>query len=390
MRREEKKNSAMLIGLSYDHPELDEFLDASFKAAYKAVYVPHPDTKEGKRFLSDTAMLVKLAEAYDNFKTFIVKTPTDYMGAPRMVNLCTEIEIPGGYGGTAGGYCILGAVNLAQHFDPSLLPATFLQAVKAMEDYRQQAEQAASLQGIGNSQAANVQFGLGVYGLASWLGNHDKATYEEFNAALRLTLAGRRVESDLGDFAYHLVEAYRQAADWLEEHTNVIAAFCIQPTVSTAQRSLDYFGYNVSPEIQPVQGLPHGDAVTTIVKSEIKGDKTIHYHPNTPTIDQVPYEVYRETSELWQTMMDSTGLAHRHSHCFYGKSFTVDNLRHWYNSPVRSLYYRLPYKVNTDSMNKAQLWQDVKEGELGDFDLDAILNGGSVQMFGAIECECQN
>lgn len=388
MRREEKKNSAMLIGLDWNHPELDEFLNASFHAAYRAVYVPNDQDPDWLEFYQNDELLDKLAKAYDEFKCFIVKRPEDYNGEKRLVNLCTEIEIP------HRGYCILGAVNLSQHPNPFELIDTFLGAAKSMENYRLEAEAAADFAGLGCDLSSNVQFGLGVYGLASWLGARG-ISYEDFNVALAQTL-GYTVEKPASDpallYAHCLNKAYQTTATWLKEHTNVIAAFCIQPTVSTAQRSIDFYGYNVSPEIQPVQGLRHKDAVTTIVKSQIRGDKEIHYHPNTATIDDIPYEVYAETSELWQEMMNNTGLAHRHSHCFWGKEFTREHLENWYNSSIRSLYYRLPYNVNTASMDKSSLWQEIGEKELGDFDVDALLSGGScnLQMAGTQECECQN
>lgn len=388
MRREEKKNSAMLIGLDWSHPELDEFLNANFHAAYRAVYVPNYLDPDWDEFYSNKPMLDKLAKAYDEFKCFIVKRPEDYNGEKRLVNLCTEIEIP------HRGYCILGAVNLSQHYNPFELPSTFLSAVKSMEAHRIEAEAAAELAGLGCDYSSNVQFGLGVYGLASWLGANE-VSYNDFNVALARVLGYSMrgsVDTRAMQIADCLNKAYIEAALWLKENTNVIAAFCIQPTVSTAQRSIDFYGYNVSPEIQPVQGLRHKDAVTTIVKSQIRGDKEIHYHPNTATIDDIPYEVYAKTSELWQEMMNSTGLAHRHSHCFWGKEFTREHLEGWFNSSIRSLYYRLPYNVNTASMDKSSLWQEIGANELGDFDVDALLAGGScnLQMAGTQECECQN
>lgn len=395
MRREEKKNGAGIAYLDYSHPELDEFLALETKAAYKAVYLPMHDTPEAEALLADEQMLTKLAKAYDYFKCFLVKRPLSFDGEPLFTNLCTEIEIP------HKGYCILGAINLSQFNENNLhlLPAYFKQAVNKMYSYMQESERAAGLTELACDSPANRQFGLGVFGLSSLLGRLG-ITYREFAEELnsvfaiagegadihKLARASERVS--LTEFAYYLLQAYSEASKLMEG--KVRAAFCIQPTVSTAQRSFDREGYHSSPEIAPVQGLKHEHAVSTIIKSAIKGDKQIDYHPATWTMDDVPYEDYALVSSLWQKILDSTGLAHRHSHCFYGEKFTVDDLKSFYVGELRhrkSLYYRLPYNVNPNSLDKSKLWQEVQEGELVDFDVDAALFGGQIR--GKITCECE-
>lgn len=378
MRRTEKKNGAGIVYLDWKHPELQQFLAADFKAAYKAVYIPMHDTEEAQVFLSNKKMLKMLAAAYDSFKCFLVKRPEPWEGVELMTNLCTEVEIP------HYGTCVLGAFNLAGYetFEDfkRWFSTDFTTAAQLMLDQARLAWHTQERTPLRVKTAmdfdANRQFGLGVFGLASALGGWG-LTYEE--------IAGDH------PFWSVLSSGYHAAADAVDPY--VRAAFCIQPTVTTSQRAKDWRGFAVSPEIQPVIGLTHEDGVSTILKSAIHGDKVVTYAPGTQTIYDVDYDTYAIVSARWQSVMNSTGLAHRHSHCFYGSRFSVEQLESYYTDPllkrIRSLYYRLPSKVNNEALKKDTLWQDVTEEELADFSVDALLAGGTCQLKGESDCECQ-
>lgn len=403
MRREEKKNGAGIAYLDWEHPDLDEFLALPTKAAYKAVYIPMHNTPEADEFLANSAIVDKLAKAYDEFKCFLVKRPLPYKSTPLYTNLCTEVEIP------HKGFCILGAVNLSQFTLDTLhqLPDVFTEAAFSMLHYTRLAQAAASFTPLNcENTDANFQFGLGVYGLASLLASSG-VTYKvladelhwlfnsasdspSINALVGVYDSFDTTLDPVGLIVYWVAKAYEAATKALQG-TGIRAAFCIQPTVSTAQRSFDVFGYHASPEIQPVIGLKHPDAVSTILKSAIKGDKQLDYHPACETIDQVSYTSYAEVSGYWQRIMDSTGLAHRHSHCFFGREFTPAHLRQLYVHDsikhIKSMYYRLPSQVNPEALDKSQLWTEYSPADMVDFDVDALLSGG--QTPGGIECECQ-
>lgn len=403
MRREEKKNGAGILGLDYRHNELRAFLDEPYRSAYRMVYLPMHDTPEADFLLENEWAMEYLADAFNNFKTFLVKRPNPTLvdGEELLVNLCTEVEIP------HKGFCILGAVNLSYFTQTNIymLPNFFRQAMQKMVGYEQQARRAAmATKSLHCPSSNNKQVGLGIYGLSSMLGAMG-ISYEEFNQALveagvkqgvriehlRRNLEGMDAGKPVNRVVAALVLAYAEATE-VANDACLRAAFCIQPTVSTAQRSLDRYGFNVSAEVQPVDGIKTSEGVHYLRKSAIKGDKIEVCHPGTWTIDEVPYSTYALTSSLLQLLMDSTGLAHRHSHCFYGEKFTVDDLRDFYVGELKhrkSLYYRLPYTNNNASLKKDKLWQDVADGELFDGDLDSIL--GVPQMFGdkgGIECAC--
>lgn len=402
MRRTEKKNGAGLVALDWSHPDLRSFIESPLQYAYKAVYLPEQDSLEMKRFLSKEFLETRkyLANAYDGFDTFLVKRPAKVNGEPMLVNLCTEVEIP------HKGTCILATVNLANYDTLGgfcrWFPLNFLQSATEMLEYWLPASKITT-EGtpLQCDSSLNHQFGLGVMGLASALAIYG-ITYKELAEEMKVIIADDycsistlahywdtiRPKSKAQAFVTAILQGYAKATQELERIDPTLrAAFCIQPTVSSAQRTLDSRSFFVSPEIQPVIGLRHANGVSTIVKSAVKGDHRIDYHPRTETIYEVDYEDYRIVSEGWQVIMDSTSLSHRHSHCFYGQEFTLDHLNTFCTSHIRSLYYRLPWNTNVESMAKSELWQDVSEGELVDFDVDELLSTCSIT---EASCDCQN
>lgn len=402
VRREEKKNSSGIAYLDYSHPELKDFLDFRSEVMYKAVYVPQPGTPEAAEFLANVESVDELVAAYDYFKCFIVKRPPDGL----LTNLCTEVVIP------HKGFCVLGAVNLSAFtsFNINELSSVFVESVKKMLNYTVLAELSAQKTGVLDCEdERNFQFGLGVFGLSSLLGDQGisySALADQFERVFLLAgenaSIGKLTEAayDLTDptavscFVYQLFRAYNEATIWLRKNAPALrAAFCIQPTVSTAQRSFDHYGYHASPEIQPVRGLHTENSTRTLIKSQIKGDRIVDYAPHTWTLDEVPYEDYRRVSEYFQRIMNSTKLAHRHSHCFYGEHFTKEDFLTWFNSDIQNLYYRLPYQVNNEAVDKTKVWQSVEKGELesDDVDLDALFGAScGLQKFdGDASCDCQ-
>jgi Ribonucleotide reductase, barrel domain len=388
MRRPEKKNGAGAVGLDWSHPELVDFIREPFDSLFKMVYIPQNLTYGADRFLANDKLLQLLTAAFNANKIFLVKRPFPTRDMkPRMLNLCTEVELED------LDVCVLGAVNLAdvgELFEdfPSVFPVSAELLAKCNQDA---ARPSILMSNLVHCDNVARQIGLGVLGLSSALGRFN-ISYQQFNEALAHILLDKPKRYKGCPRAYaaatNIVTGYRRATEILKPY-NLTAAFCIQPTVSTSRRVVDSEGYNVSPEIQPPIGMHTGESVVTIVKSAIKGDEVVNYHPLTYTTDDVPYEVYAYTSGLWQILMNDTRLAHRHSHCFYGKEFTVDNLRALYNTPVineiKSMYYRLPYQQNTEALRKDTLWQDATG--VTEFTLEDIIGTGKCQQVTDDGCE---
>lgn len=363
MKRNEKKNGAGIAYLDWNHPDLEEFLAKDFRALYRGIYVPGNHDKDAQREFLDSDQFDVLVRAYEKARCFIVKKPQPTAHGELLTNLCVEVELP------HRGTCVLGVINLSYYTEANLdqLPLDFARAAEEMyHDCLQNLIAIQSTELFCNSPD-NRQFGLGVSGLASLLANLG-ITYEEFTNKLVFAVIGKRSLKEALDLlantastavnpvchslVYNIVKAYHEASQLLQG--KVTKAFCVQPSATGAYEAQDSSGYHSSPEIQPVVGMKLPESVRTFRKSELLGDKTIDFHPATETIQDVPYSTYRSLCEIWQRMMDLTGLAHRHSANFYGREFTGVDLDFFMRSYQRSLYYRLP-DYNTLAIDKSDI-----------------------------------
>lgn len=373
MRRPTKKNGAGVVWLDWNHPDLAEFMDTPFNYAYKGIYIPSNKDQHLQREFLESDICSKVVRWYDNNKTFVCKRPSNNM----LLNLCTEIE------NTSRGTCVLGVVNLSQYNLRNVheLSDDFTNAALQMEQGMKLSARALRTSPLRcYDEEGNRQFGLGVSGLASMLANCG-VSYEDFTNAFEdkapfSTKAARLV--------YNIRLAYTKATSILGGR--VRAAFCVQPSATGAYECADIAGYTSSAELQPVVALRSNGSVTAIRKSALLGDTYCTYHPQTETINDVPYEIYRRLCCAWQDLLDSTGLAHRHSACFYGAKFEHSDLRRFVFSSQRSLYYRLP-SYNELALDKTQVGVGLNTAE---FNVEALLNGACSlsQVPGAVECDC--
>jgi hypothetical protein len=392
MRRPTKKNGAGIMWLDWNHGDLQEFLEADYRFAFRGVYIPNDDDIDGMKKFKNSPQYDLITKAFNENKCFVCKLPdTDlYTREPLYLNLCTEVEIP------HRGFCILGVINLAQFDLSSLdnLSEEFVEATLEMERDMGEVLKGAQSTPLYCSSPANRQFGLGVSGLASLLANCN-VTYADFTKALCDVVGvdfsidgiyGRasraKVKSDAYAVVYAIVRSYYFATNAL--NNRVSRAFCVQPSATGAYACADVAGYHSSPELQPVIGIRDERGVHTIRKSAMLGDEKIVFHYAVETIDDVPYSVYADLCEAYQRLLYSTGLGHRHSACFYGDSFTTSDMDKFVSSSQQNLYYRLqPY--NPNALNKT----DVGDGVETDVDLDALLGGAcNLQTKGNVDCDC--
>lgn len=364
MRRPTKKNGAGIVWLSCFHPDLQEFLDTEFTAAFKGIYIPANSNRDDViRLLADKPLMKNLAAAYEEGKCFICKSPdVGLNGEPLKLNLCTEVEIP------HRGGCTLGVINISQFTLDNInqLANVMTEAALDMEDDLNKVLQALPSTPLFCNSPNNTQFGLGVSGLASLLANCG-VSYEQFTVALETAVEDTSRIYQVVDNAMHsldidpspanklvagIVKAYEQST--LALGNRVTKAFCVQPSATGAYQCADASGYYSSPELQPVIGIRDSAGVHTIRKSQLLGDEKVVFHPATETINDVPYPVYARLCSAWQHMMDTTGLAHRHSACYYGDRFTPAKLEEFIESRRKSLYYRLP-SYNEVALDKTQV-----------------------------------
>ena len=372
MRRPTKKNGAGVVWLNWNHPDLEEFMSTPFNYAYKGIYIPSNTNPDEQRAFLSSPVSHRIAEWYDSNKAFVCKRPDNGL----LLNLCTEIE------NVSRGTCVLGVVNLSQYNLDNIheLPGDFVGAALEMEQAMRLSARALRTSSIRCSdEDGNRQFGLGVSGLASLLANCG-VFYEDFTRALE----GHKPDAESCELVHYIKEAYSLATVALGRR--VRAAFCVQPSATGAFESADIAGYTSSPELQPVVALRSNGSVTAIRKSALLGDTYATFHPSIETINDVPYEVYRRLCCAWQNLLDSTGLAHRHSACFYGTRFAHADLSRFVFSSQRSLYYRLP-SYNELALDKTQVGSGLSTAS---FNVDALLEGGCSlsQVPGAVECDC--
>lgn len=399
MRRPTKKNGAGVVWLDCFHGDLDEFLQADYKYTFRGVYLPRvSDTAGNARLLKDKALVEKLAKAYNENRIFLCKRPE--LSVPSsselFLNLCTEIEIP------HQGFCILGVINLSQFTLNTIhtLSGEFRKAASDMYSHMQRVLDAnRSHDVLKCTSPANRQFGLGVSGLASLLANTG-VTYVEYTEALKeavkpgshstIEQIAFRAAKEAQKSGAHLlvaeiVRAYADVASTMKG--KVDKCFCIQPSATGAYQCADSSGFHSTPEIQPAIGIRDRDGVHTIRKSAMLGNQKIVFHPAVETINDVSYECYDELAALWQEMMTSTGLAHRHSTCWYGEEFkTADLAKFVQNQHRLNLYYRLQ-SYNEVALNKSQVGEGLAAED--DFNPDDLLGEScGIQTKGSVECEC--
>lgn len=379
MKRTEKKNNSGLILLRYDHQDLQEFIDVRFSSMFKAIIMPRSGTFAAYKLARDIDKLKIIAKAYDENEAFLIQEPKE----ARTVNLCTEIEA------SPDNICSLMAHNLAAYQDAdelvTFLPEAFRQSIAEMDRlYKEYVVTRCVEMGVVDNvpPKGEKQIGLGLFGLSSLLGRLG-VTYAELATSMEnLNVDDRivRIETEADKIAFALHRAYNSNIR-LIERLGYRAAYCIQPTVSTSVRSKDYESYTCSAEVAPVTAYKDANGCHTMVISEVRNkgqNKRISFHPKTWTREEVAYADYQSFSSEWQKMVDATGLAHRHSHCYYGEEFDAAKLHTWLTTPtgfgaIKSLYYRLPNLVHT--VDKTDVSGGVKE--LGvDFDIDSMLGCG--------------
>jgi len=398
IKRDTYKKGAGIGWLPWWHKDLQEFLAADFKSLYRGVLLPAEDDLQTWKDFWNSGVAESLVQAYDAGKCFLCKEPTPHPdGRKRFRNLCTEVEL------VSEDMCVLGVVNLSQYTPDNIrdLPEDFCAAsIEMLNDCRVAWDIKSRSPLASSTNGDERQFGLGVSGLASTLANWG-ITYAEFTGHLDEVISQSHptIEAIAAD-ALLLYERYQTPATLLVASIcaayerastvlrgSVVRAFCVQPSATGAYECADAAGYYSSPELQPVIGIRDASGVHTLRKSQLKGDTLVQFHPAVETIEDVPYEVYARLCSCWQLLLNSTGLAHAHSACFYGKEFTLADLQAFANSPRRNLYYRLPY-YNPAAIDKSTVGEGLALAE--DFSLDSLLSGGScsLQQPGDNECGC--
>ena len=135
--------------------------------------------------------------------------------------------------------------------------------------------------------------------------------------------------------AFYLALGYHEAAD-IGRFYNFDRVFCVAPTATSFTKHFDSQGFSITPEISP----PLSRSIER--SSETFGSQFFHFHPNVQIASHVGWDTQWRLLNIWQRLMDSTGLSHSISAniwdtCPVDESFIDTFLA----SDLKTTYYRL-------------------------------------------------
>lgn len=321
------KNGAVTLYLDYDHPDLEEFLEMTPEQlpwAKRAIYVdddliesPHYPTiiqrmKEGKLWLS--------------------KKRWDRHGRRLYSQVCMEIAF------FSRSTCLLGHLN-AGTVELENIPEAMESGTRFLCELHEQT-------GVGESDhylkpEEDKQVGYGIVGLANLLAR-ESISYKNFVASLEQILgcghSEQRSTSKAWRLANKFLEGYDRAACIATKY-GMERAFTIAPTASCSFRHRDNRGYTLTPEIS----VPNCHPKTKRVLRDSEAFNAIEYEypPEVETAFDTEWSIQYRLIKAWQTLMNTTGLAHAISFDIWDKQeinheFIVD----WLRSPLWTTYYR--------------------------------------------------
>jgi hypothetical protein len=206
------------------------------------------------------------------------------------------------------------------------------------------------------------QIGVGILGLSNLLARHQIAYKDlvvSLDRMLKLVSLKSIYKASLGqlelpkpnldwrpadELSWWLIKAYSEASKVARAY-NMERAFCIAPTANSSFRYEDLEFWTTSPEISP----PISRSIERISETQTEED-IFFYHPKAETAMEVGWHWYRELVDVWQTLMNATGLGHSISFNIW-QDIDSDFLYWFASSNVVSTYYRL--NVDTSALNKA-------------------------------------
>ena len=358
------RNGAIVAQLSWDHPDIIEFInyDRARIPWLKRTVNVDPDV------INKPTVLKAIMDGASKGDIWIVKKQYDKNGDRIFHNVCQEILIK------SRDTCLLSHVNLGV-LKIEDIPAAFGDGMRFLCNLYEST-------GVGDSgiyTRKDRQVGLGVIGLSNLLAI-EGVTYKQFVRALRQRNLDVIKEEDRPTDVQHrwqtIDEAQLKAFEIVEyiwagfieaaavaEENNMSRAFTVAPTASCSYRYKDREGYTTSPEISP----PISREVDR--DSSTLGVQSYQFHPKCEIAQDVGWETFFELNCEWQRLMDSTGLAHAISMNWWSDMVKMDRefMSRWLNSPLKSLYYSL--QVQPDTQDKTDVYS-----ALGDTDVDGYLS----------------
>lgn len=345
------KNGAITAYLDYDNADILDFLNLDTREyawVKRAIYVD-----EG---IFDSPHSDAILEAVDKGYVWLAKKQYDSQGNRIFSNVCLEILLK------SRGSCLISNVNMGLAKINTLVDIM----VNGME-YLCTLHKYTSVERTDYylPQEEDRQVGLGFIGLSNFLAING-IKYAEFVESLEL------VEERTGFEENHINQMYSDTS-YTEFDTATLAAlalakgfveaakvarkykmeraFTVAPTASSFTRHFDLDGYSVSPEISPPIGLEIERA------SETFGIDEFEFNPDAEIAFDVGWDIQWRLVNVWQRLMDSTGLGHSISTNIWNtKKVDRQFLQEFMDAAIKTTYYRMA--VNQYSNDKSAIVDD--------------------------------
>lgn len=378
------KNGAITIYCRYDHPDCPAFLALNPKEypwIKRAVYIDgdvltHP-------------ILDQLAAAVDKGFVWLAKEQWDSQGRRLFSNVCLEILI------RSRGTCLISNINPSV-LEPEEIPQAFQKGMRYLcELHKHTGVETTNYYPPGSQESTTFylpqdqdkQVGLGILGLANFLAQQ-KIKYADFVDALEYLenqTDGFKLDlNNLKEFeewlknkshaiycASRFLIGFRQAAEVAREY-GMERAFTVPPTATSFSKHFDKEGYSVAPEISPPIDLEIERS------SETFGIEDYEFHPNSETAFEVGWDIQWRLLNVWQRLMDSTGLGHSISANLWSSiQITPDWIREFWESDLKTTYYRLGVSQFTN--DKSQILTDESLNKLSSLYVDEEYDGSDLE-----------
>jgi hypothetical protein len=279
-------------------------------------------------------------------------------------NVCREILLK------SKGTCILLPINYGLAKEPQDLVQAYVEGMDYLCKFQKADHQAKA--GIYLGADVDKQVGLGLLGFANLL-KLEAITYQDFvnefskqiGYLKHVGVNGKKLKlQDYAAMGYQLsphastnvaqwvagiIQAHSDAAHVADRH-GMDRAFAIAPTANVSYRQFDREGFRCTPEISPPLGTKVERLSSTVEETEVFD------YGNVEVAKDVSFGVYFDLANLFQTLMDLTGLGHSISFNLW-QNMDFDLMQRFDESNLKATYYHLD--IDVDFLDKSDQVQSI-------------------------------
>lgn len=333
------KNGIVTHSLTYKHPDIIKYLNIPLSelkgSAKKKIRLD-----EG---ILESDRLMKLIALRVNDKSLMIEK---IQKNGLLSNVCVEILIRN------TGVCLILHINLGQIESFEQIPQAMCEAVnlglEIFDTWKRHPQYLDS--------DSDRQIGIGFIGLANLLARFG-IKYKDFVECLEFGLNGGDIPDNVAPLwvVNGLMLGYQQASE-IGRKAGLDRVFTIAPTQTCAYNHTDLDGNTTCKNINPPlkrRVQRQSQVMDSMNKWYFHGKvETMAEFLESMPINEQGKDGVQRLWEAWQTMMDSTGLAHTMSFDLYRK-IDAEWLKDFVlNSPLQTTYYMLADQVDQSYLNK--------------------------------------